>query len=58
MNKVTNTRWLRSEAELKQRLHCWLRFRYGKNTTDTFAKLIELANEAAKLDSELPVFLF
>lgn len=37
---------------MKQRLHCWMQFRYGKNATDTFSNLVELSQHAAGLDSE------
>ncbi len=41
-----------ADDEYREKLHCWLRFRYGKNTTDTFHQLVELAQQAASLDSE------
>ncbi|KAE8737158.1 hypothetical protein FOCC_FOCC017380 [Frankliniella occidentalis] len=40
------------DDEYREKLHCWLRFRYGKNSTDTFHQLVELAQQAASLDSK------
>lgn len=39
------------DDEYREKLHCWLRFRYGKNSTDTFHQLVELAQQAASLDN-------
>lgn len=42
---------LAAEAEMNQKLHCWMRFRYGKNASDTFSSLVDLAQQAAVMDN-------